>query len=164
MTAPRPHVCTHHAHLAGICIGCPSDNAPCIGPAVVADPETYYFGCVGSPGHYWRDPTDSRRQSSIEKRVGRSIHPRIDGGFCPGSVPGDPWKRTRSEVEGEAAVHHVDGWTILAFWDRSVDKRGACNSNFVALGEHDFAAMCEIAQRVFPRVWNRYQFAVRLAS
>ncbi len=51
MTAPRPHVCTHHAHLGGICIGCPCDNAPCIGPAVT--PPLKLFAAETGGATYW---------------------------------------------------------------------------------------------------------------
>lgn len=125
--------------------------------------EAYYFGCIGHPGHYWwrRDRCDW----GIPKIVGPNIDPRIDAGFCPGTSRDlKPWQRTRPEVEGEAAMHHIDGWTVLAFWDRSVDRRGACNSNFVARGEHDFDAMLAIAREQFPHVMGRLSFEVKLAE
>jgi hypothetical protein len=132
-------------------------GAPKLSDEEIAKLEFYYFGCWEQPGHYWRAP-HYVSSHSIEERVGPNIHPRIDGGFCPGVV--HPRKsqfdrRTRPEVEGEAALHYVDGWTILGYWDRSVDGRGGCNSNFVALGSHDFDTMLDIAQVKFSSVLDR---------
>ena len=62
--------------------------------------------------------------------------------------------------EGQALVHHKDGWTALSFWDRSVDKRGGCNSNFFFEGTFDFAQMIELAKANFPTVWSRYTFQI----
>lgn len=56
---------------------------------------------------------------------------------------------------GIAALHHENGWTALAFWDRSGDSRGNSNSVFIAEGEHSFAAMKQIAAEHFPRLWER---------
>lgn len=118
--------------------------------------EVYYFGCIEQPGHYFFDEHGSRRYSDVSEIVGGNIWPHIDGGFCPGMVPGAHGsRRTRPEIEGEAALHYVDGWTILAFWDRSVDTRGACNSNFVARGKFDFHQMVSIAEHKFPKVIER---------
>lgn len=133
-------------------------------PPIVASCEAYYFGCWGQPGHYWRHPTNPlMKERDIEARVPEPFRRgRIDSGFCPGAVKGSAFDRTRPEVEGEAALHHVDGWTVLAWWDRSVDRRGACNSNVVARGTFDFAAMLEVLKRQFPGVAARQKSALRL--
>jgi hypothetical protein len=132
-------------------------------PSEVATIEAYYFGCQREAGHYWWRKYGGHAYD-VEKIVGPNLHPRIDGGFCPGSVRGDPWKRTRPEIEGEAALHHVDGWTVLSFWDRSVDSRGASNSNFVARGARSYVIMRAIAEAQFPDVWKRFKFEVRLVE
>lgn len=109
--------------------------------------ECYYFGCVGEPGHFLYD-------SSL-----RSV-----GG---GSITGWPWRRGGLDCEyapggsdgpqklGVTALAHHEGWTVLAMWDRSVDKRGNSNAAFIARGEHDEGAMREIAAAAFPAVWAR---------
>jgi hypothetical protein len=133
-------------------------------PPEVATVEAYYFGCQRTAGHHWWRPNRTDTAYDVRKIVGANVGDHIDGGFCPGAVRGDVWKRTRPETEGEAALHHVDGWTVLSFWDRSVDARGACNSNFVARGTHTYPIMCAIAEAQFPEVWNRYKFEVRLVE
>lgn len=131
-------------------------------PPEIATLEAYYYGCRWDKGHYWFDRR--KRDWDIEKIVGQNVSRRIDGGFCPGRVEGNIYKRTRDEVEGEASLNHVDGWTILSFWDRSVDPRGACNSNFVARGTWDYTTMRAIAEAQYPDIWDRYKFEIRLVE
>jgi hypothetical protein len=122
----------------------------------------FYFGCHRESGHFFWD--EAMRHAWDAERV--IPWERVDGALCPGASQ-DPdrwWERTRPEVEGEAALHHKDGWTALAFWDRSVDHRSACNSVFFAEGTHSFAEMVQIAGAHFPQVWGRFAFTVRLAE
>jgi hypothetical protein len=67
----------------------------------------------------------------------------------------DQYTRNKPEVEGEAALHHIDGWTLLSWWDRTVDSRGACNSNVVAKGTHSYATMLEIIKVQMPNLIER---------
>lgn len=135
-------------------------------PAEIDTVEVYYFGCWNEPGHYWRNPGNAAAsERAIESRVPEDLrHGRIDGGFCPGRVKGDPWKRSRPEVEGEAKLTHVGGWTVLGWWDRSVDGRGACNSNVVVRGTHDATVMLEIARRRLPHVMQRQRQRIRVVE
>lgn len=104
------------------------------------------------------------RDSEIEARVPAALLRRIDGGFCPGAVVGDAWRRSRPEIEGQASLRHVDGWTVLAWWDRSVDSRGACNSAFVARGLRDFTTMLEIGKTQAPIVIARQRTPIVLVE
>jgi hypothetical protein len=133
-------------------------------PPEVATIEAYYFGCQRQAGHHWWRPNRTGTAHDVAKIVGPRVRDHIDGGFCPGAIKGNAWDRTRPEVEGEAALHHVDGWTVFSFWDRSVDERGACNSNFVARGTHAYPIMCAIAEAQFLDVWKRFKFEVRLVE
>lgn len=135
-------------------------------PPGIETVEAYYFGCQRESGHYFFHPDGKGGRSwDIERRVGPAIYPRIDSRFCPGAKQErGGYRQTRPEVEGEAALNHIEGWTILSFWDRSVDKRGGCNSNFVALGTHDYTTMRAIAATQFPSVWKRFKFEVRLVE
>jgi hypothetical protein len=132
-------------------------------PADIETIEAYYFGCWERSGHFWHS-NKYTRERDIEARVGPGIADRIDSGFCPGKIPGEAYSRSRVEFEGEASLHHVDGWTILALWDRSIDHRGGCNSNFVVRGTHTYAVMCAIAEAQFPSVWHRFKFEIRLVE
>lgn len=116
-----------------------------------------YFGCWDAQkGHYLREPS------------GRMVHDyavlpwkSIDGALCPGYVR--PYENG-PQIQGDAALHHLGGWTALAFWDRSMDPRGGCNSAVFAEGTYGPAAMLEIAASTFPAIWARFTFEVRVVS
>lgn len=131
-------------------------------PPEIETVELYFFGCWEQPGHYWLNPRNRwANEDVIMRRVPAVLHRgKIDAGFCPGYV--GPYKRDRQEVEGAAALHHIDGWTVLAWWDRSIDGRGGCNSALVALGLWNFAAMLEIGRAQVPRVIERQRVPIRL--
>lgn len=153
----------------------PAEDVPCATcagtgrvtlPAEIDAIEVYFFGCWKEAGHRWADPGNAfAEERAIEHRLPDELHHgRIDGGFCPGRVKGDPWKRTREEVEGEAKLTHIGGWTVLGWWDRSVDHRGACNSNVVVRGRHDTTVMLEIARRRVPHVIERQRQQIRVVE
>lgn len=114
----------------------------------------YYFGCIDQPGHYMHS-SPAPRDIEERREVSHFVHSNpwgydIDGGLCPKGP----------EVEGRAIVRHKDGWTALSFWDRSVDRRGKCNSNFLAVGDLTFDQMVELAKRHFPHVVERFSFPI----
>jgi len=118
-----------------------------------------YFGCIGEPGHYLFRP-DLQHSSSQVKHLLEvaGIYPRCDGGFCPMGEKKRMWEV--NQVEGHARVTHFNGYTILSFWDRSVDKRNNSNSTFIEEGTHNFNRMVEMAKLDFPSVWERFTFEV----
>lgn len=98
-----------------------------------ADSPMYYFGCVGRPGHFFHGPDlrpvdEEPRDYPPSIRCANFPGGKLDGTFC------DKQNRT----QGRARVFHVEGWTILAFWDYSIDKRGGSNSVFLIRGTWDF--------------------------
>ncbi len=112
------------------------------------DTAFFYFGCIGHSGHYlWSAPYRQCRD------VGTTPWGfAIDGKLCPITEG--------RQREGVASVHHKDGWTALAFWDRSIDSRPGSNSVFLA-GEYlSFDEMVALAKSRFPDVWKRYSFDV----
>jgi hypothetical protein len=120
----------------------------------------YYFGCVETAGHYmW----DEHLRNVFDRVVPWE---GIDGVLQPhkDGCKRQPYCGCGSMPEGQALIHRKNGWTALSFWDRSVDTRGGCNSTFFAKGTYTFAEMCELAQSVFPTIWNRYKFPVVLYS
>lgn len=117
-----------------------------------------YFGCWGESGHYLFPPV--RWQRGLDPRV--LPWPRIDATLCPGRRNRLGEVPYEDQVEGLAALHCKDGWTALAFWDRSVDARHNSNSAFFARGEHDFDTMCSIARAAFPEVWARITASFRV--
>lgn len=134
-----------------------------IGPK--ANPPVLYFGPYREAGHHLRFNADGgwARIENLQRAgfpVDRNHHDGLklsrglDPGYCPGYNPADNYHRTRPEVEGEAKLTHENGMTILAIWDRSVDKRGACHSTYIALGTYGFETMKELCKRAYEWRWN----------
>lgn len=113
--------------------------------------KVYYFGCVEQAGHYLWDTRFQRHYWGSAEALSIPWLDKLDGGLCPVH---------NREVEGEALLHVMNGWTAIAFWDRSVDKRGKCNSSFIAEGVHTFDEMRKIAEENFPKVWSRFPFKI----
>ncbi len=119
----------------------------------LADYKCLYFGCIDEPGHYLFDG-------------------RFKFGKRPALVPGwSKWVKWANKrdgllapefngVSGRALLHHFDGFTVLAFWDRSVDSRGGSNSMFIVPGIKAFTDVIDIARVAFPGVFERFQFDV----
>lgn len=122
-------------------------------PAEALTVETYYFGCLGEAGHYWHVRGGRAIGYRFDDRFPESFY--IDGKFCP---------HPRPEVEGECALHHVEGWTVLAWWDRSVDRRSGSNSAIVTKGTYDFTTMLEIGKAQFPSVMSRQRQPLTLVE
>lgn len=80
----------------------------------------------------------------------------------------NPWKwevdrrmcPSGTQVQGWAALHKRDGWTLISFYDRSVDSRPGSNSSFLAEGNFTFEEMLGIAREYFPRVMSRFTFEI----
>lgn len=116
-----------------------------------------YFGCWQETGHYPWLPGMIRGWEAQEQ---------LPWKWLDGTLP-PVLTRSRSGVvqevpQGHAALHWKAGWTALAFWDRSVDKRGGSNSVFCIRGTHSFGDAVRIARDAFPQVWERLPFEVVL--
>jgi hypothetical protein len=61
----------------------------------------------------------------------------------------------RTQVQSHADLVHARGWTVLAMWDRSGDRRPNSNSAFIARGELTFDEMTAMAAEHFPGEWKR---------
>jgi hypothetical protein len=77
-------------------------------------------------------------------------HVEIDGGFCR--------ERDPRKNEGRANMRRRGGWTIMSFWDRSVDVDLNASSNFILEGGYCFGEVVAITKRLFPEVWDRMDF------
>lgn len=117
--------------------------------------EIYFFGCRNEEGgHYLFDPHMRTRWEKIEALPWGWT---IDGGLAPG---GGVRIGRRPEIEGHAALHHKDGWTALAWWDRSVDKRGACNAGLYANGTFTAEEMLVLGREHFPQIMARFKYMI----
>lgn len=118
----------------------------------------FYFGCLRESGHYLWLPSGSRTVADYDQRLPVTFPCRLstlDSGFLPPRAPQD---------EGVARIWQTDGWTILAFWDRSVDSRPGSNSAFVLEGDLSFEEATAAARGAYPEVWARLKFEVRDAA
>lgn len=118
--------------------------------------DAYYFGCHRRPGHFLWTPGMQEASSLVERRLPIPLQPNVlDTGYAP----------LGPEIEGLALLHRVHAWTVLAFWDRSVDTRGKCNSAFLFRPNTlTFEQVVEHAKVIFPEVWGRFTFSVVLAE
>jgi hypothetical protein len=124
--------------------------------------ECLYFGCIRKAGHYlWAKNGDHIVEDwQREREIRQVFGGALDGALCWNGRAERRGHDQRDETEGRAFITHRGGWTALAFWDRSVDKRGACNSVFFAPGELTFEQMVRLARHHWPKVWERFTFAV----
>lgn len=107
----------------------------------------YFYGCENDEtGHYFFASDSALPKHRVIGPWGYDVDGRLQ--------PDGPQR------EGVALVHHKDGWTALAFWDRSVDRRGGSSSTFLCEGTYAFDEMVEKARAAFPAIWARYRFPV----
>jgi hypothetical protein len=112
----------------------------------------YFFGCWnGHVGHYLHDENGTRLYS----RDHLLLPDRLDGLWAPGAKGRRYPQSTQPQDETQVALHHVDGWTLLAMWDRSVDTRAGSNAVFIARGQRTADEMWAEALRAFPTIVPR---------
>lgn len=117
--------------------------------------ETFYFGVRGARerdlGHFLWPP--ALVTTVHENPPFQAAHPNwlrsnfLDGLYAPHDV---------KEQERVATLNHIGGWTVLAFWDRSGDKRGASNGAFILSGRLSFEAAVTRAEAAFPTICARF--------
>jgi hypothetical protein len=128
----------------------------------LTEPLMVYFGPLTESGHFMFYETGEK----VLYRDGNALCPwpynEIDGTLQPGHPePGDRLqRRTRQMREGEALLHHKEGWTALSFWDFTVDKRPGCSSTYLAKGTFTFEQMVELAKARFSERWSKMRFEV----
>lgn len=110
-----------------------------------------YFGCLGEVGHYLHHDDGTRTLNNSEFpwwSLGL-----IDGGLLRNGKIADEQTGHVKWVCGGVP----DPWHAFAWWDRSVDKRGASNSGFYVcgFGIHDRDAAFAFACSKWPEVIAR---------
>lgn len=116
--------------------------------------EVLYYGCdLRESGHYaWRPNWQRWRAPTPFDGTTGSATMLDGGGFTP----------PMGEENGKARLTHVDGWTVLSFWDNSMDKRPGSHATFAVDDTVDFETMLQLAREAYPAVFGRMQFEVTL--
>lgn len=117
----------------------------------------FFFGCWTNLGHHL---FNTRAISVSADRAGLPwAEPDMDQ--CPG------WRKSKDvnfpedqQIEGRAKLHHKDGWTALAWWDRSVDHRYGSNAGLYAQGTFTADEMIQLGQTYFPHVFVRFTYEI----
>lgn len=120
--------------------------------------DAYYYGCGNDSGHYWWAPNDRpdpllnayKTPEDRMRPLGSPFGVEVDCGVQPKTEP--------YQHQGPCRIETRDGWTVMAWWDRSVDKRYNSCSAFVHRGEHAFPEMLKLLKSEFPWVFNRLRF------
>ncbi|HWL39400.1 MAG TPA: hypothetical protein VNO75_04105 [Gemmatimonadaceae bacterium] len=133
--------------------------SPLLGPPVTK-PRVYYFGCgTRRTGHYWFLPDPARAEmnssSAVDDAMRTVFGVQIDSGFAPDDGP---------QVEGEARLARIHGWTVLAWWDRSMDTRPNSNSALVIDAQRDFDQMLALLAEHFPIVAKRQRVPIKMVQ
>lgn len=112
-----------------------------------------YFGCVGQVGHYLYMPGDRGPVQPHGMESRRLAWASIcDGGLMDAN--------REEQVEGAATWSHVKGYSIVSFWDRSVDSRFASSSSFLVYGVVSFDQVLDISRKMFPTIFERFKFEI----
>jgi hypothetical protein len=125
----------------------------------VVDETLYYFGCWAGVGHYLRLPNG--RDPGY---AGPFRDFDLDGYYAPRTEDHPKWKadpsqRRQYQDETLAALYHIDGWTLLAMWDRSVDMRHGSNCVFLKQGMWSHEDMWFQIKMIYPSIYARLKAA-----
>lgn len=112
----------------------------------------YYFGCVGSAGHFLHTP-GPLSVGLGQEILPKSLWPKVDTSFCPQDGQG----------QGLIKYTQLDGWSIIAFWDRSGDSRPGSHSTFLINESVTPEDLLEAAKLAYPQIFSRYSFEIVLA-
>jgi len=111
----------------------------------------YYFGCHKEVGHALYDVDMNRNGIDLSREVVHYLH-KFDSLFCP----------QHTEENGIAEIHHLFGkFTVLAFWDNSIDSRPGSNSQFFLPNILSFDTALFQAMQSFNEVFMRFTFPVQ---
>ncbi len=112
--------------------------------------DAYYFGCWKDKGHHLFY-TDGNQVGYNQGPKGIKTQ-SLDGTFMPERCP----------LTQGIAYHSIlfDKWTIINFYDNSVDGRPASHSLFLLRGVMDYETALTKAKETFPTIFNRFTFPI----
>ncbi len=103
----------------------------------------YFFGCLRETGHNLYPP---EKYGGAPDKGQTPWGNEMDSGLAP---------HVGVQRQGGMAIHHKSGWTLISWWDRTVDTRGNSNSAFMAEGNYRFDEMVNYLEALWPEVHNR---------
>jgi hypothetical protein len=109
----------------------------------------YYFGCWDSIGHHLYTPGGRYADDNIKNLLPCKWE-NLDGGFSP----------EETNTQGIAKLTHIEDWTIVSFWDYSVDTRHGSHSTFIIDEILDIDKALMAARNVYPGIFARYKFQI----
>ena len=115
--------------------------------------EMIFFGCVREAGHHLHTKY-GWPMSRQEKKILPFAEMILDSGLLK-DVP---------MTEGSATISIIRGWTVVSFWDNSVDKRGKSNASFIYPKQMTFEEMLEISREQLPWFWERFKSPIQLEA
>lgn len=105
--------------------------------------QIFYFGCIDRSGHALFGPGETPvRYGQLDRDFG-SVG-RLDGTFCPTEIGG-----------GKFTISTRPPWTIISWWDNSVDTRPGSHSTFIFQGYDSLGEFWWDAREKFPSVFAR---------
>ena len=113
--------------------------------------EMIFFGCVKQVGHHLYTKDGYMMSYMDRKKI-----PFTEGILDTGLLEGVPM------TEGLATISIIRGWTVVSFWDNSVDKRGKSNAAFIYPKSMTFEEMIEISREQLPWFWARFKSPIQL--
>jgi len=115
--------------------------------------EIYYFGCWNCQlGHYLSAPGGHR--PPYEWRLKWNC---LDGGIF---LPSTQSVQGLYRLSRVSHVTSAESWTIISWWDRSIDSRPNSCSAFLARGELTADQILALARETFPHVFARMKFTL----
>lgn len=108
----------------------------------------YFYGCGATPHHALHEPAGGGMNATEGAALPQALRELI----ADPTLPGDPMA---SQPEGAARLRVVAGWTLIAFWERSLAPVPGGRGVFLVEGEHDLASALAAARAYFPAVFER---------
>lgn len=105
----------------------------------------FYFGTIGQIGHYWFGCKSALGPVNEIPWMASEFFRRFDGLYTPPESSGQQVYR----------YSRIGNLQIVAWNDRTVDKRPGSNSNLVGFGFIDAEEMLTEAFKQYPQVMNR---------
>ena len=91
---------------------------------------SYYFGCWNRPGHFWHNTQGGHIWENTPPDMPWVWRSLADGGLLRNGKHPDIYDGKVFWTCGGAKAF----WYAFVWWDRSVDRRGACNSGLYVRG------------------------------